>query len=234
MQAPLKTHYSEIDKSTIRIEQEDILKLLGNQQGEIDMFTTQLVDQYIGECLQVSTPSAAFVLSEVTESGSSFEISIPELTFQSGKIIRKMLQHSTYYALFLVTAGPEPEKLVKTLMEQGSFLEGYITDLVASALVEAVADQLEDEIRNLAGKQGMNITNRYSPGYCSWEVEEQQKLFSLFPKKCCGISLSESSLMNPVKSASGIIGLGSKVEYRDYTCEICSMKECMFRKARPT
>lgn len=197
------------------------------------MHTTQLVDQYLGECLQVSSPSAAFVLSEVTESDSSHEISIPELTFQSGKIIRKMLRHSTSYALFLVTAGPEPEKLVKMLMDQGNYLEGYITDLIASALVEAVANQVEEEIRSLASKQGMKITNRYSPGYCSWEVEEQQKLFSLFPKECCGISLSESSLMNPVKSASGIIGLGSNVEYRDYTCEICSMKECLFRKVRP-
>jgi len=36
-----------------------------------------------------------------------------------------------------------------------------------------------------------------------------------------------------VKSASGIIGLGAKVVYRDYTCEICSMKECLFRRVRP-
>lgn len=233
MQHPLQIHDAEIDKTTILIEPGDILKLLGNQQGEIDMHTTQLVDQYMGECLQVSSPSAAFILSEVTESESSQEISIPELTFQSGKIIHKMLRHSTYYALFVVTAGPEPEKKVKTLMEQENYLEGYITDLVASALVEAVADQVEEEIRNLASKRGMKITNRYSPGYCSWEVEEQQKLFSLFPKECCGISLSESSLMKPVKSASGIIGMGSNVEYRDYTCEICSMKECLFRKVRP-
>jgi hypothetical protein len=233
MRKPLQTHYPEIDKTTILIEPGDILKLLGNQQGDIDLHTTQLVDQYREECLQVSSPSAAFVLTDVVETKSSDQILIPELTFQSGKIIRKLLRHSAYYALFLVTAGPEPEKLVKTLMEQGNYLEGYITDLVASALVEAVADQVEEEIRNLASRRGMKITNRYSPGYCSWEVEEQHKLFSLFPQECCGISLSESSLMNPIKSASGIIGLGAMVEYRDYTCEICSMKECLFRRVRP-
>ncbi|MCK5694244.1 MAG: methionine synthase, partial [Bacteroidales bacterium] len=90
--------------------------------------------------------------------------------------------------------------------------------------------QIQEQVRNLAKELGLHITNRYSPGYCSWNVEEQQKLFSLFPKGTCGISLSESSLMSPVKSISGIIGIGAEVKYREYTCEICPMLNCQFRK----
>ena len=232
MQTPLKVHYSQIDKARIRIDPEEILKLLGNQQGMIGEHTSDLVEQYILECIQVSSPAGAFVLVEALESASEVFISIPDTTFNSGKIIHKMLQHSSNYALFIVSAGPGPENLARSLLSEGNYLEGYISDLVASALVDSAADQIQEHVRTYAQKQGVKITNRYSPGYCSWSVEEQQKLFSLFPEGCCGISLSESSLMSPVKSISGIIGMGDDVKYRDYTCEICPMRDCTFRKQK--
>jgi len=141
-----------------------------------------------------------------------------------------MLQHSEKYALFIVTAGPGPENMVRLLMEKGNYLEGYIADLVASAIVEGTADQIEEHIRSKAERLGLKITNRYSPGYCSWDVKEQQKIFSLFPQGCCGVRLSESSLMYPVKSVSGLIGAGAKVKYSNYTCGFCTMKNCHFRK----
>lgn len=232
MQAALKIHNSQIEKTRIRIDPDELLKLLGDQQGMIGEHTGDLLKQYISECIQVSSPAGAFVLVETLESSGEEYISIPGTIFNSGKIIHKMLRHSVNYALFIVTAGPGPENLARSLMSEGKYLEGYIADLVASALVDSVADQIQEEVRNFAQEKGVKITNRYSPGYCSWNVVEQQKLFSLFPEGCCGISLSESSLMSPVKSISGIIGLGPNVKYRDYTCEICPMANCAFRKQK--
>ncbi len=230
MQEHSKTYDTVIDKNLIKIDPVEMLKHLGEQEGVIDAHTTGLVENYITECLRISDPSGAFVLAEALEPSSDEEISIPGLVFDSGKIVNKLLRHSEKYALFVLTAGPKPEELARTLIAQGNYLEGYIVDLLASALVDLAADQIQEKIRKMAKEGGMSITNRYSPGYCSWNVEEQQKLFRLFPENCCGISLSESSLMNPIKSISGIIGMGSGVSYREYTCEICSMLHCHFRK----
>jgi len=36
--------------------------------------------------------------------------------------------------------------------------------------------------------------------------------------------------MQPVKSVSGIIGIGAKVQYHDYPCKPCPMKDCLYRK----
>ena len=229
MRELLPVHNTYIDKSRIQIVPGDIIKLLGEQEGMIDAHAGELVDKYITECLRISSPEGAFVLTEALAS-SPGEIHTRGLRFDSGKIIPKMLRNSQSYAFFLVTAGPEPENLARALMNEGNYLEGYIVDLLGSALVDAAADLVQEQVRSLAEQSGLRITNRYSPGYCSWKVEEQQKLFSLFPEECCGISLSESSLMNPVKSISGIIGMGAKVQYQDYTCEICSMLNCHFRK----
>jgi len=232
MQSLLKKQEAYIDKSRIRIDPGEMMRLLGEEQGMIDNHTGTLLEQYTGECLRVSSPAGAFILVEALESPSEDKISIQGMNFDSGKIIHKMLRHSAFYALFMVTAGPGPENLARSLLSEGAYLEGYIADLVASALVDSAADQVQEQIKHQAEKNDLRITNRYSPGYCSWKVEEQQKLFHLFPEECCGISLSESSLMSPVKSISGIIGIGTGVKYRDYTCEICPMLTCQFRRQR--
>lgn len=224
--------YPDIERDRIKVNPEDIMRLLGEQEGSEDAYSQDVVNQCIGECEKIMRPAAACVLLEALEADSTEEIAIEGISFQAGKIVHKMLKHSNTYAFFLVTVGPEPEMLARELLGKGDILEGYITDLVASALVDSLAGQVHDVLAALASRKGMKVTNRYSPGYCSWDVAEQQKLFKLFPANTCGISLSESSLMSPTKSISAIIGMGPAVKFNEYTCEICPMKTCHFRKAK--
>jgi hypothetical protein len=79
---------------------------------------------------------------------------------------------------------------------------------------------------------GKKITNRYSPGYCGWDVTEQHKLFQLMPENYCGIKLTPSALMDPVKSISGIIGIGENVKNNPYTCRLCNQNDCVYRGIR--
>jgi hypothetical protein len=218
-----------ISKSKLQLDPQVILRLMGEQELAYDEHTLNMVEQYVGESLLSCSPEGAFVLKEALPDTDSDSIRIPETGFKTGRIIQKILGQAEYYALFLVTIGPEVEEKARSLISEGHYLEGFIVDLAASSLVDLAAEQLHEQIKMLAKEQGMLSTNRYSPGYCSWDVQEQQKLFELFPGRCCGISLSESSLMHPIKSISGIIGLGSRVRYQDYPCRICSMKDCHFR-----
>ena len=231
MQAVARPEYVSISKSQLRIDPEEILLLLGEQGASKDFHTLNLVEKHIEESLLTCSPQGAFILKKAYQAQAAGSIQIPGTSFNTGKIIEKMLKQAEYYALFLVTVGPEMETMARSLISQGHYLEGYIVDLAASALVDRATDQLQEQVKILAKERDMRITNRYSPGYCSWDVKEQQKLFELFPKDCCGISLSTSSLMHPIKSISGIIGLGSEVSYQQNTCEICSMKNCQFRRS---
>ncbi len=106
-------------------------------------------------------------------------------------------------------------------------MAGYIIDLIGSEIVVAALDRMQDELAGKMKSAGLNITNRYSPGDCGWPVTDQHKLFSLFPEKFCGISLSESSLMHPIKSVSGIIGIGKDVRKTAYACDLCEMETCV-------
>ena len=91
-------------------------------------------------------------------------------------------------------------------------------------------------MHDLLGRQmdefGLKITNRYSPGYCNWPVSDQQILFLLLPEKFCGVTLTGSSLMIPIKSVSGVIGIGASVKMKEYTCDTCGMKDCTYRSTR--
>lgn len=229
----MKIELLNIDRGQIRFNPSDFISLLGLPSDNMDAHTGEVIEKYIAACQKIMTPMGGYARFEAKVLESREEIEIEGTLFRTGKIIRNMLREAEEYAFFVVTAGPEPESLAKELIEAGDYLEGYIVDLIGSAIVESVVNQVHQHIKDLAASRGMKVTNRYSPGYCSWDVSEQQKLFRLLPEGCCGITLSDSSLMFPIKSISGIIGMGETVGYKEYTCEICSMKDCIFRRTIP-
>jgi len=38
--------------------------------------------------------------------------------------------------------------------------------------------------------------------------------------------------MDPIKSVSGIIGIGENVRFNPYTCNLCDNKNCIYGNAR--
>lgn len=80
--------------------------------------------------------------------------------------------------------------------------------------------------------QGKKITNRYSPGYCEWPLSGQRDLFAYIGDHPTGITINESCLMQPIKSVSGIIGIGDEVRKRSYGCDICNSTSCAYRNIR--
>lgn len=228
----MKLHHVDIDPQQIRVNPGEIYALLGKAHGELEAFTEGLITNCVSSCKEVLNPQGAYIWAEVQPADSEEQILVEGNRFSTGKTIKRMLAGSEAYAFLMVTAGIGPESRARELMEKGDFLEAYITDLVASAMVDSIADQVQEHIRRMAGEKGLHITNRYSPGYCNWDVSEQQKLFSMFPKNCCDITLSDSSLMSPIKSITALIGIGTSVKYQEYVCEVCSMKDCVFRKSR--
>jgi hypothetical protein len=149
---------------------------------------------------------------------------------RTGPVITKRLRKSSTVALFLVTAGPGVEQWSSDLIAHGDPLKAFIVDALGSETAEATAEWLENKIGALVAEDRLSITNRYSPGYCEWHVQEQQKLFSLLPPGFCGVHLTDSSLMVPLKSVSGIIGIGRDVQREGYQCSICDLEDCLRRK----
>lgn len=223
----------EYSPDSIQPDSGNVWELIGKEIPRDDPIARDLLPELLEKCRQASTPRAAYRLIKKEELAEKGQVHMGGIAFLVGGTIDKMLRESEYYALFIATAGPGPERIAGEYMARGDYLEGYISNIAGSVLAEAMAEKIHREIGDEAKKRGMNFTNRYSPGYCGWKVDEQQKLFSFFPENSCGISLTESSLMSPIKSVSGLVGLGKNVCFRDYTCELCSMKDCVYRRTGP-
>lgn len=154
---------------------------------------------------------------------------IEQTIFNTGKQVTKYLKAADKLALFICTAGEQVSQRSKNLMKSGDMLEGYICDVLGSMLVEEAMSIIQEKIKLKLKENGEKTSNRYSPGYCNWDVAEQQQLFEFFPKDFCGVSLSDSSLMNPIKSISGVFAIGKHVKFHKYVCNACSSVNCIYR-----
>ena len=151
--------------------------------------------------------------------------------FKMGNVIEKQLCGAEAYACFIATAGMEFEAWQQQLKKKDDMVDVFIADALGSVIAEKCADVMEQHLQQSIDKLGWHHTNRFSPGYCGWDVSEQQLLFPLFEGQTCGVRLTDSSLMVPIKSVSGVIGLGRDVRRLDYTCGLCRMEHC-FKKRK--
>ena len=152
--------------------------------------------------------------------------------FDMGQIILRQLHGSEAYALFICTCGTEFEDYQQRLKDEGDMVRLFIADALGSVIAERCADVMETSLQESIDKLSWHHTNRFSPGYCGWHVSQQQILFPLFEGNTCGVILTDSSLMVPIKSVSGIIGVGHIVRKLDYTCGLCDFAQCFKRKLK--
>lgn len=150
-------------------------------------------------------------------------------TFEPGKVINSQLKGSQRISVFTATLGSDFDNWSRSCFNAKDPLKGYIVDTAGSVLVEKAADKLEEKLRTEQAAKGFGCTNRFSPGYCGWNVIQQHELFDLLPEGFCGIELTDSALMLPIKSVSGIIGIGIGLTKKAYQCSICEMKNCYLR-----
>lgn len=160
------------------------------------------------------------------------KINIGDLTLSPQVKICGYMKNAEKLAVFICTAGGGFSRAAEKYNKEGEYLKGYITDTFGSLVAEKASDYIQKKLEAELRKQGLLITNRYSPGYCNWQLNDQKQLFRLLPENHCGISLSESCLMQPIKSVSGIIGIGEKVRKSPYACDICNNTTCLYRKVK--
>lgn len=223
----------QFDFKDLKLTVSQIEKVLGYTEENSEAHFSELIGKALKEAAEVCSIKAEYrIFDDILFNDPDKTVSVNNLTFDIKKIIYGQLKKSESAAIFLCTAGEEIGKMSRRAMKSGDLLEGYIYDVVGSEIVEAAADLMQNDLEKSMASSGTKITNRFSPGYCGWDVSEQHKLFQLLPGTYCGIRLSASALMDPEKSISGMIGIGKNVRHLPYTCNLCDMKDCIYRNLR--
>ena len=222
-----------IDSRHLSVTIEDIGRLLGYVHKQTPEHFEKMIRDILLRFAEECEIRAGYRIVDATISaGRNDGIHLGGVFFQLQTIVTSQLRNVEKTALFACTIGPRMEEWRRKLEKDREEVRAHLVDTIASAAVENATDLLHDHIRGKMLEQGLGVTNRYSPGYCGWSVAEQQFLFSLLPDGFCGITLTESSLMTPMKSISGIIGIGANAKREGYLCGRCERKNCLYRESR--
>ena len=190
-----------------------------------------LIDEYVENAYYLIEPSYSCVIRDINLVQDSHVVIEGEIVFES-KVIAPLLEQCEKAAVFLVTIGEHLEEMAHRLAEDGLIVQATVLDAIGSVAAEGVADYVQGKIKETANNQGLVISQRFSPGYCDWDISQQRTVFWAVSGDSMGIHLTDGCLMIPRKSISGVIGIGPRYgNVENYNpCRTCDKHDCQGRR----
>lgn len=147
----------------------------------------------------------------------------------SGSLVTGELKNSRAVIVCVCTAGDHLGNYARSVFDTDPAL--YLAlDALGSAAVEVLIAEscLFFENNHPAGK---NVSRPIGPGMQDWTVQEgQPEIFSLVDAGSIGVSLGASMLMEPLKSASFVIGISDTPFQAGSVCDFCTLQDtCKYR-----
>lgn len=227
----INVHKKKLDAAACLPGLKEVLTELGYPDDrEADAFIVQQLDTLMADVAEKAEPRFVYrrLSGRVDEMQNA--VWVGDVCLRTGHIIASLMKGSSEFAVFAATAGEYVARRMNMAAQKHDVLEEYLLSAIGSCLVEKTGDCMEQFLQTDICE--LKHTKRFSPGYCGWELSDQKELFRLLGGKPCGIVLSKYCLMSPIKSISGLIGIGSEVNQYQYGCTICNLKTCYKRKKK--
>jgi hypothetical protein len=171
----------------------------------------------------IGKPKALYKVAYV-ESKDTNTVVVDGITFTS-RVLRVNLESAHRVFPFVATCGMELEDWARSIDD---LLQRYWAETINEMALRSVRQALDE-----------HLVQRYQPGQVStmnpgslgdWPLREQGVLFALLgdPHQSIGVRLTESFLMIPIKSVSGIL---FPTEESFANCQLCPREMCPSRRA---
>ncbi|MHA2364317.1 MAG: vitamin B12 dependent-methionine synthase activation domain-containing protein [Candidatus Hodarchaeales archaeon] len=201
----------------IQIEDKEIIRLLHRKRKKKSV-SSEILEQLKQMKIQAKTliePKAIYKVFNVTD--------LP---------LRECFEEAEKVALAICTIGKELPNQVNSLINEGKLVKAVLLDAIGSVTVEAVAELVNQQINEESKKLSLEFTERYSPGYCHWEVKDQKIIFQRLPADEIDVQLSDSFMMVPLKSISFAVNLGRDISESRWErrCTFCEKEKCSYRR----
>lgn len=177
----------------------------------------------VAEAESVGKPKGFYKPVYIDAKGEDY-VEIEGKRFTS-RILRVNLEQAHRVFPYVSTCGTELEKWAKTIEDP---LHQFWADAIK---VEALTNAFDTMNKHLVQTFHPGKSATMSPGSLSdWPITEQQYLFSLLgdTQEAIGVQLTESMLMIPTKSISGI-RFPTEVDFE--SCQLCPREVCPGRRA---
>ncbi|MEN8139078.1 MAG: hypothetical protein ABFR62_11670 [Bacteroidota bacterium] len=210
----------------LSVSDRDIKKYLGKNDDATNNYFLDIAKK---ELKKLDEEAVKVGVQFFTASLLGEKLNINNVVFYPEEEFVDYLNGAKQVAIFACTLGVDLENM----LHQYSFSEemelAFVSDILGSIIVETASGYILDKVTSEAKEKSLKTTNTLSPGNCGWDIAEQEKLFSLLPNDFLGIEIKEGGMMNPVKSISGIIGVGKKVKFKHTDCALCNSVNCAYR-----
>jgi len=204
----------------VEVDPEEVRRILHlNRSGDL-----QLMQRLINTATPLIEPKAAFKLCYI-EKKLKDAVIVDGMRLKS-KVLRKNLDPVERLFPYVVTIGPRLEEASRKISDT---LEKYYLDVIGNVALTAVRKYLR---KHLSTKFALGKISFMSPGSLpDWPLEAQDQLFQLLAdvEDAIGVYLTQSLLMIPTKSVSGIY---FQTEVSFLSCQLCQRGNCPGRKAR--
>ncbi|HEY90632.1 MAG TPA: hypothetical protein G4O07_02240 [Dehalococcoidia bacterium] len=216
----------------INIDEEKVLADIGyNGNCGPPARMRTLVHEYARNATQLINPAYTHVIRNIDfvvgrtvyiEGGSTFK----------SHVISGLLKNCEQVAVFALTIDSYLEEAASQLADDGLVVQARVLDAIGSNAVEQVAEHIHKMITATASIQGLVTSQRFSPGYCDWNIVQQEMLFRTMNGSSSFIKMTDRYLMIPQKSISGIMGIGTREDdVANYNpCKTCERQGCAGRR----
>ncbi len=176
----------------------------------------------------IAKPKAVFDVAYI-ENKNDDSMEIGGVKFNS-RVLRINLDKVERVFPYVVTCGRELDEID---IPSTDFIKGYFLDQIKETAVVLARQYVEGYLKK---RYALGQLSRMAPGAGAgddWPITQQKELFSFFGgrekvEELIGVRLTDSFLMVPIKSVSGIF---FPTEIRFESCQICPREQCIGRRA---
>ncbi len=214
----------------MHIDRKEALRYMGHRGQKLDHTLESLLDACIEEVKAVSRESFTYRIFDLEKQEQGLYLKGSTLLLM-GKDIGAHLEKAEKCAIMAVSLGLEIDKRI-TIYSRTDLTRSVVFDACAVAAVEALCDEVQQEIEEKAKSMGLHINQRFSPGYGDFPIDIQKDIIkALGTYAKFGLGVNESSIMIPRKSVTAVIGLqGESCSAREHKCIKCGDKNCIYRE----
>ncbi|MFC1522492.1 vitamin B12 dependent-methionine synthase activation domain-containing protein [Elusimicrobiota bacterium] len=217
----------------LKADAKEFVSRQASLRGQITPKINEIIKELGVEVQKLAIPAAYYRVKEIEKNkggklkfktngdSSAVEFELSRVSFA--------FNNSRYAIPFVCTIGDDVEKRLNFYKKKKDPIRTWLFDLICSYFTEKLADKMQEKVANTF--KNMSATRRFSPGYCSWKLSEQKKVFKFFKDSYVNVSLNKGYMMHPRKSVSGIFGLVEKTDKQNNPCTICPNKKCQERRA---
>ena len=206
----------------------DTETLMGRVHVEADSDDARELESLLERARTVANPKAVYAECFIDAKADN-TVTIGGIVFRS-KTLRRNLDKAERVFAYVVTCGRELDGIP---VPQGDMLMEFWRDTIKAVLLSAAMQHVQDHLER---RYRLSRTASMSPGSGdtdTWPIEQQAELFALLGgvgevRKQSGVELTESFLMIPNKSVSGI-RFPTEKDFR--SCQVCHRTECPSRSA---